>query len=282
MKLSRPDADIFVPDGAAMPEALRRATHLCIGAHADDQEFMAYAGIAECFGRSERGFAGVVVTDGAGSPRAGEYAGLSGAEMVRVRAREQRKAAAIGEYACQVQLMHPSADVKRRGHAGVLADLTAVLETARPEVLYVHNPADRHDTHVAVFLRTIEALRAIPADRRPARVLGCELWRDLDWLAGADRVALDCGRRPNLAAALAGVFDSQIGGGKRYDVAVAGRRAAHASFSESHATDRSEALSLAMDLTPLARDDALDPVEFALGFVRRLEADVRERLARLA
>ena len=61
MRFSRPDADVFVPDATAMPEALRRATHLCIGAHQDDQEFMAFHGIAECFGRKGRGFAGVVV-----------------------------------------------------------------------------------------------------------------------------------------------------------------------------------------------------------------------------
>jgi hypothetical protein len=35
-----------------------------------------------------------------------------------------------------------------------------------------------------------------------------------------------------------------------------------------------------MDLTPLVVDDTLDPAEFALGFVRRLEADVGTRLGR--
>ena len=54
MKFSRPDADVFVPDGAPMPEALRRATHVCVGAHQDDQEFMAFHGIAECFGSKDR------------------------------------------------------------------------------------------------------------------------------------------------------------------------------------------------------------------------------------
>ena len=282
MKLSRPDADVFVPDGAPMPEALRRATHVCVGAHQDDQEFMALHGILECFGRKGRGFAGVVVTNGAGSSRTDIYADYSNEDMVRVRVKEQRKAATIGEYACQIQLMHPSGDVKKKGHPGVLADLRAVFETVQPEVLYLHNPADKHDTHVSSCLRAIEAIRSLPKDRRPKRVLGCEIWRDLDWMNDGDKVVLPVDRFKNLAAALSGVYDSQITGGKRYDVAVAGRRTAHASFFESHATDKADALSFAMDLTPLAEDDKLDVLDYTLGFLRRFEGEVRDRFSRLA
>jgi len=282
MKLSRPDADVFVPDGAPMPEALRRATHVCVGAHQDDQEFMALHGILECFGRKGRGFAGVVVTNGAGSARTDIYADFTNEDMVRVRVKEQRKAATIGEYACQIQLMHPSGDVKKKGHPGVLADLRAVFETVQPEVLYLHNPADKHDTHVSSCLRAIEAIRSLPKDRRPKRVLGCEIWRDLDWMNDGDKVVLPVDRFKNLAAALSGVYDSQITGGKRYDVAVAGRRTAHASFFESHATDKADALSFAMDLTPLAEDDKLDVLDYTLGFLRRFEGEVRDRFSRLA
>jgi len=281
MRLSRQDANVFVPDGTPLPEALRRATHVCVGAHQDDQEFMAFHGIAECFGRQDRGFAGVVVTNGGGSARTGRYADYTDAAMIEVRVQEQRKAASIGEYACEIQLMHPSADVKRPGHAGVLSDLKAILETVTPEVLYVHNPADKHDTHVAVCLRTLAAVRSLPLERRPRRVLGCEIWRDLDWLNDQDKQLLPVDRHKNLAAALSGVFDSQISGGKRYDAAVAGRRMAHATFFESHATDKVDALNFAMDLTPLALDDALDVFDYTRGLIRRFEEEVRERLARL-
>jgi LmbE family N-acetylglucosaminyl deacetylase len=282
MRFSRPDADVFVPDGAPMPEALRRATHLCIGAHQDDQEFMAFHGIAECFGRKDRHFAGVVMTNGGGSSRTGIYADYSDEQMIRVRVQEQRKAATIGEYACEIQLMHPSGDVKKAGHAGVAADMRAILDTVRPEVLYVHNPADKHDTHVAVCLRTLAAIRSLPRERRPLRVLGCEIWRDLDWMRDEDKQVLPVDRHKNLAASLSGVFDSQITGGKRYDTAVAGRRMAHATFFESHATDKVDALSFAMDLTPLAEDDALDVFAYTQSLIRRFENEVRDRLARLS
>ncbi len=281
MRLSRPDADVFVPDGTPLPDALRRATHVGVGAHQDDLEFMAFHGILECFRRKDRGFLGVVVTNGGGSSRSGPYADTTDAEMIRIRVAEQRKAAVVGEYAAQIQLMHPSADVKAPGHPGVLADLRAVVEAVRPEVLYVHNPADKPARHVAVCLRTIAAIRSLPKDRRPRRVLGCEIWRDLDWLCDADKRVLAVDRHPNLAAALNGVFDSQITGGKRYDAAVAGRRTAHATFFESHATDKTGALTFAMDLTPLVEDDRLDVFEHARGFIRRFEDEVRDRLQRL-
>jgi LmbE family N-acetylglucosaminyl deacetylase len=253
-----------------------------VGAHQDDQEFMAFHGIALCFGRKDKGFAGVAVTNGGGSSRTGIYADYTDAEMIRVRVQEQRKAATIGEYACEIQLMHPSGDVKQPGHPGVLADLKAIFETVRPEVLYVHNPADKHDTHVAVCLRTLAAIRSLPKSQRPARVLGCEIWRDLDWLNDKDKQVLPVDRHKNLAASLSGVFDSQITGGKRYDAAVAGRRMAHATFFESHATDKTDALNFAMDLTPLVEDDALDVFAYAQGLIRKFEDEVRDRLARLS
>jgi LmbE family N-acetylglucosaminyl deacetylase len=279
MKFSRPNADVFVPDPGVAPEAaLARVTHLCVAAHQDDIEIMAHAGITICLDTPGQAFGGVVVTNGAGSPRAGPYAHLTDEQMQILRRDEQRKAAQLGRYAIQLQLAHPSADVKQPGHAGVLADLTAIFHGCSPEVVYLHQPADKHDTHIAVLLRCLEALRALPAEERPKRVLGCEVWRDLDWLVDADKVALDSGGHPELAARLLEVFDSQVVGGKRYDLATLGRRAANATFHTSHATDRMTGITWAMDLTPLVRDEKLDVAEFALSYVERLRADVSTRI----
>lgn len=278
MKLSRPDADVFVPDGTS-PD-LGRTTHLCVGAHQDDIEIMAHHGIAECYGRADRHFTGVVVTDGAGSPRAGAYADFTDARMQAVRREEQRRAATLGKYNLQLQLAHPSADVKAPAHAGVRADLAAIFGGCQPEIVYVHQPADKHDTHVAVLMRCLEAIRALPASRRPRRVLGCEVWRGLDWLDDAAKVALDSSAQPELAAQLLRVFDSQIAGGKRYDLATLGRRAANATFHTAHATDRMGAITWAMDLTPLVRDEMASPLDFAQKHVDRLGSDVAARLKR--
>ena len=63
------------------------------------------------------------------------------------------------------------------------------------------------------------------------------MWRDLDWLMDADKVVFDVSAHENLQAALLGVFDSQICGGKRYDLATMGRRRANATYFASHGVD---------------------------------------------
>src|SRR5580658_609638 len=158
MQFHHPFADFFVPDHTAPNEALARTTHMCICAHQDDIEIMAYHGVAECFGRTDRWFTGVVVTNGAGSPRTGIYGQYTDAEMQKVRILEQRKAAFVGEYGCQIQLGFTSSEVKDPKEPAVVMDLQRILSAARPETLYLHNLADKHDTHVSVTLRAIAAL----------------------------------------------------------------------------------------------------------------------------
>jgi LmbE family N-acetylglucosaminyl deacetylase len=282
MRLSQPAADIFIPETALAADAvtaLARVTHLCIAAHQDDIEIMAHSGISDCLDTPGKWFGGVVVTDGGGSPRDGAYAHFTDEQMRLARRDEQRRAATLGRYAIQFQLAHPSATAKNPAVAAPLrADLAAILAGCTPEVVYLHNPADKHDTHIAVFHRSLEALRALPPEKRPRRVLGCEVWRDLDWLVDTDKIPLDAGRHPSLAADLLKAFDSQIAGGKRYDHAALGRRLAHATFHTSHATDRFAGITWAMDLTPLVADPALSVTDFTLAHIDRLRSDVAARL----
>jgi hypothetical protein len=168
--------------------------------------------------------------------------------------------------------------VKSAKSAAVRGDLAAIFAACPAKIVYLHNPADKHDTHVAVFLRCLEALRALPKAKRPQQVLGCEVWRNLDWLVDTDKVLLDDSANPALAAKLIGVFQSQIAGGKRYDLAIAGRRLANATFHTSHATDRARAVTWAMDLTPLIRDPNLSVEKFTLAHLDRLRTDVSARL----
>ena len=278
MKLTRDDADVFVPDETPMPDALARTTHLCIGAHQDDQEFMAFHGIVECFSQADKWFSGVCVTNGGGSARSGPYEQYSDEEMMEVRKLEQRTAAAIGGYACEIQLGHPSSAVKDATSDAVVADLLRILKVSQPEVVYLHNPADKQATHVASMLRALSALRKLPEDQCPRQVIGCEIWRSLDWVCDHEKVVLDVDRHRNLAASLSGVFDSQITGGKRYDNATFGRQAANATFFESHATDTSTALTWGIDLTPLVVDPELSVTRYITDFIERFEKDVTDRL----
>jgi LmbE family N-acetylglucosaminyl deacetylase len=275
------DSEIFVPDGLPVAAALGRTTHLAVGAHQDDIEFMALQGILECFGRTDRWFCGTIVTDGAGSPRNGIYSDCTDEDMMRIRRAEQKKAANVGDYGSCVLLAHPSARVKDPIESSVVEDLRKVLLATRPTVVYTHNPADKHDTHVATFLRLLAAIRSLPSQDRPSKFLGCEVWRSLDWLCDTEKVADDIGGHPNLGVALSSVFDSQITGGKRYDSAVAGRRLANATFFESHQVDATQALAFSLDMTPLIQDEALDPTRFILDRIRNFEEEVTSRVSRL-
>ena len=270
-------AILYIPDGEQKDKAISRTTHLAISAHQDDIEFMAYAPIAECFGKADKWFGGVVVTDGAGSPRSGLYADYTDEEMKEVRITEQKKAAAVGEYSFQMLLGHPSKEVKAPKNTAIVKELVEIIREAKPKYLYTHNLADKHETHVATALKVIAALRTLKAEERPEKVYGCEVWRDLDWVNDEEKIYMDCGAHPNLMRCLSAVFDSQIVGGKRYDLAAEGRRLANATFSASHACDTYTALNYAMDLTPLM-DEKTDIAEYITGFIRRFERDVCGRL----
>jgi len=281
VKFNLDTAEIFVPDGLAVEGALARTTHMAIGAHQDDLEIMACDGILKCFQRDDKWFCGVVVTDGSGSPRDGLYGDYSDADMQVVRRTEQKKAAVVGEYAALALLDYPSSVVKDGADKSPVKDLELLPRAARPRIVYTHNLADKHDTHVAVALRAIEAIRNLPLAERPEQLYGCEVWRDLDWMIDVDKVTFDVSAHENLQAALLGVFDSQICGGKRYDLAAAGRRRANATYYASHDTDIATGMTFAMDLTPLIRDPGKNIQTYVEQFLDRFAQEVRERLIQL-
>jgi LmbE family N-acetylglucosaminyl deacetylase len=278
MKLHQSTAQIFVPDGKPVADALQRITHLGIGAHHDDLEFMAFHGILECFASETKWFGGVTCTNGAGSSRTGAYEKYSDAQMMAVRRTEQNNAAIVGQYGVMIQLDYPSSAIKSPSDPSLKNDLKEILAATRPEVVYTHNLADKHDTHIGVVVAALSAMRELPRDQRPKKVIGCEVWRSLDWLNDAEKVLMDVSGHDHLAAALNGVFDSQIAGGKRYDLATLGRRAANATFFESHATDQANQLIFGMDLTPVLVDETKDILEFVCGFIDRFNADVKTKL----
>ena len=280
MNLHQPNARVFIPDSLDETSALERITHLGVGAHQDDLEFMAFHGILACYHSSEDWFGGVTCTNGGGSARIGAYEKYTDQQMMGVRRDEQDQAAIVGRYGAMIQLDHPSKVVKDPHDTVLKDDLRTILAATQPRVVYTHNPADKHDTHIAVVVALLQAIRELPRERRPQAVHGCEVWRNLDWMGDAEKIVHDVSGHENLAAALNGIFDSQIAGGKRYDLAVMGRRRANATFFESHGVDQSDSLAFAMNLTPLAHDDSLDVVEYVTGFIDRFRADVVAKLSK--
>ncbi len=277
MQFAKPNASLFVPDGSDAIGALGRITHLGIGAHPDDLEFMTWHGILSCFQSQQRWFGGVTVCDGRGSSRTHGYANYSDDEMQQVRLQEQQRAAVIGEYSAQICLMYSSQEVRdRQSRQTLISDLQAILKATQLRVLFTHNPVDRHDSHIAIFSAVVSALRGLPKDFWPEEFYGCEVWRSLDWLPG--RVGFDVSAHENLSMALMGVYDSQISGGKRYDLATAGRKRANATYHDPYHPDAATSLEYAMDLMPLLRSPEMPILEFVQSQIQQLYQDAKSRL----
>jgi len=272
------DTDTWVNKSFSLEEAVQATTHLAIGAHQDDLEFMAYEGISACYGTEGKWFTGITVSDGRGSSRVGPYSKYNNDEMRNIRREEQRKAAEIGQYAAQFQLDYKSSQIKGPERTVVTEDIVDILLQMRPDTIYLHQPADKHDTHVAVLAASIEALRQTIDHHMPKRIIGCEVWRGLDWLSDSVKVPMDYGENPELFEKITLTFDSQIKGGKRYDLAVKGRCRANATFYDSHSPDQAELITWGIDLTPLIHDTSLTISDFILRHINQLTQDVKSRV----
>jgi LmbE family N-acetylglucosaminyl deacetylase len=282
LQFERADVDIYVHKlfrNKSLDQILPKTTHLAVGAHQDDIELMAFHGIQNCYRSKSRWFMGVTLTDGRSSPRSGGFKGLSDNKMAEARKKEQRKAASLGGYLCQIQLGYRSDEIKENT-SGVCNDLENLFRMARPKYVYLHNLCDKHLTHVAAAVRCLTALRRLREEWTPEKVFGCEVWRDLDWLPDEEKILHPVSQYPALRTKLVRAFKSQVAGGKRYDLGIEGRRRANATFFESSKTDQETHLNFAMDLTPLVRDLSLDPREFVRKKLDGMKSQVLSSLER--
>lgn len=279
LRLSQSNADLLVPDGSPLRTALARTTCLGVGAHPDDLEFWMYYPILRSSGVENERFTGVTVTNGSGSARSGAYENFSDADIIAVRRREQIAAARIGKYSAMLQLGHPSSAVKDQSDMNVVDDLEEILRFMRPEKVYTHDLFDRHDTHRCVLLKLVEAIRRLPMDMRPKELIGCEGWSGLEWLVKKDRLVMDLSSGEKLAGQLINCFPSQILGGKRYDLAVQGRRRANATFLDSHAIDTVTSVAFGVNMSDLINENDLELYALAERYMRAFYEEKMDRLA---
>jgi LmbE family N-acetylglucosaminyl deacetylase len=274
-----PGALVHVPDGTAPAAVLARTTDLAVVAHPDDLELALPGVILACRADPERSFTGVICTDGAGSVRP---EGMDPRDLVAVRAAEQRAAADMGAMGAVVLLGlasstvgAPAGDPQRDAFVSTLLE---VAEACEPTTVHTHNPADAHRTHVVVATATIDALRRLPVHQRPARVVGWEGWRDLDWLPADLRITDDLTGQEYEALDLARCHASQLAA-KRYDLAAQGRRRANATFAEARRADEAGELAVAIDLSAVLDDDS-EPAAVVLDAIDQFRRDVSEGLGR--
>ena len=89
-------------------------------------------------------------------------------------------------------------------------------------------------------------------------------------------------RHENLHAALMGVFDSQIAGGKRYDLATAGRRRAHATYFEDRTAPISAQCADLGHGSHAAAQRRRPEFELVKNYISRFEDEVADRILRFA
>lgn len=268
----------FIPDGSSEETALRRTTHLGIGAHPDDLEIMGLHGILAAYQSADNWFGGITCTNGSGSIREGDMEGIELSSLTARRKQEQVMAAQIGQYSFITQLGLDSAAVLAAPQDTVPIQLHPLLKQCRPQVVYTHNPADKHPTHIAVLKAVLHCYRSLPPENRPRRIYGCEVWRNLDWLCDEKKVVLEINDPQHLASRLMAVYQSQIGAGKQYDKAIEGRRRANATFFQAQNRDISEEAIYAIDLTPLIWDEQLTLTAFIAPFLEAFRNEVLSAL----
>ncbi|MEC9485144.1 MAG: PIG-L family deacetylase [Candidatus Izemoplasma sp.] len=272
MRFHNKTAILKVIDNNDEQAAISKTTHLAIGAHQDDLEIMAYHGIATCYQADDKFFTGVTVTSGSGSIRNESFQTLTEQEIVQRRNEEQLEAARVGKYNSIALLNYPSSAVKTI-HSDIEDDLYNILTLTTPDIIYTHNLADKHTTHVGVAVQVINAIRRLPKNKRPREIYGCEVWRALDWM-GKDKVKLDISNYPQLSEHLLRVYTSQLESGKDYVNATIGRRIANATFDETHQSDRVKRATYAMDLMPLVRGEKTSIKMFIQQYLKAFEDDL--------
>ncbi|MDR3216542.1 MAG: PIG-L family deacetylase [Clostridiaceae bacterium] len=238
--------DVYMPKNANKGAV----KYLVVVAHPDDGEILAAGPVTES-ANGKTVLALAVLTDGAGSARSGAFAAYTDDEMKAVRVKEQRAAAEEGRFESLYMLRVPSGELKA-GSAEAVRAIADIIAEKQPEILITHNPFDRHPTHLAAGRTVMEALRSLPAGKRPKTVWGGEVWRSLDWLPVKYRLALPADTTDGAADRVLLCHKSQIDGGKRYDAAAKGRRLQNATFCESHSTDFAHEVAYFTDLSRVA------------------------------
>lgn len=246
--------------------------YMAVAAHQDDVEIMALDGIFKGQG-ADASFCAVVLADGAGCPKNGKYSTLKPQEIMDLRMEEQKAASEIGRYNSLYLLKQPSLKIKAADEDIKKQILSALLENSPLDVLYIHNLCDKHPTHIGAAKLALSAALALPKEKRPKKLFGCEVWRALDWLDDEEKVRFNLDGNKNLASKLLSVFESQ-NATKSYDDGARGRRLANATFSESHLENDAKEVWLAMDLTPLLDEKKPDIKDFLAKKLRKFQDDV--------
>lgn len=269
MKFKKSDADLYIPSGKDESSILSKTNFLGIAAHQDDLEIIAFPGILQSYKANSNGFGGVVCTDGV--PRNSKNT----EEINKIRKNEQKRAADIGKYGFVIQLDYSSDEIIYNSNIDLENEIIGIINEAKPDIIYTHNPFDKHKTHLSVCRSVINALRNSKCKYKPDKLYGCEVWRDLDWLEDKYKVEFDVSGSSGLGLKLLEAFKSQIIDGKNYHKAVIARRTVNATFSNAYLKDKTNQSIYGIDLTPLINDKKISIRDYLFNIVNEFENNIK-------
>lgn len=264
------DAQFYTIDSnKTINDTLEGITDLMVLAHPDDAEIAAPDVIDECRKDPTRKLGVVIVTDGQGAGRKGEYADFTNADMAAERLQEQVRAAMAGKY----EFLSMLGEIDKKSHPvdenSAAQNIYAIMRNCpNLERVITHNPFDHNGNHRNVMSATIGAINMLPPEMQDniRNVRGAEIWKEISWVGSQYIMQIPLTEdQMHLQTSVLGIHQSQTIGSQNYIPAVLGRQRARATF-ESGPHRGAPGLLLALDLSSLIGRQAI-PLEEYVGNV---------------
>ena len=245
---------VILPAGMALTDYAGQANIVAIAPHPDDDAIGVGGSLLQHRAAGENVLV-IYVTDGAGTPTGG---GRTREEIVRTRQQEAMRGLAEMKGQAGIFLNYASSAVKGENTPDVVHDLGALLDLLRPRVIYVTAPYERHSTHIACTLRTVEAIRAV--ENFTPELKGYAVW---GYLYGDENLEyVDISENIDAKRRAIRCHETEVAG-HAYDDGILGFHRYVAVFQESHGTQDMAYAELFLDMSRLVHDPALSVGDFA-------------------
>jgi LmbE family N-acetylglucosaminyl deacetylase len=255
---------VIRPEGVALADYAGQPNVAVIAPHPDDDAIGVGGSLLRHRAAGENVFA-IYVTDGAGTPTSG---GRTREEIVQTRQDEAMRGLGEMDGQAGIFLNYPSKAVRSERVADVVHDLGAIFDLLRPRVIYVTAPYERHSTHVACTLRTVEAIRAV--EGFTPELKGYAVW---GYLYGDENLEyVDITAHVDAKRRAIRCHESEVAG-HAYDDGIIGFHRYAAVFQEAHGLQEMAYAELLLDMSRLVREPDLSVGDFArqqvTGFLER-------------
>ena len=265
---------------------LTDTTDLSCTAHQDDAEIENGIQILQAQRDPKKNFLNIIATDGASSKsrlnRADADAeGSKGKpfelqELPERRWREQRDASSASKTP-SIQLGYPSNAVNGLMGDGKKAEVVHILSglfDSMPNLkdVFLHNPLDKHDTHLGVLACSVAAFRSMDSKDLPDNIVGMEGWGGLAGMPHGELVKFVTENKQDLEEIKGWIslYTSQLDLQLRaYDKVTIALYEAHAGFvTDPHSLGVIEGMAIGVKLTDYIKNPDMQLEDMAEDLIR--------------